>query len=155
MAKGAFDFTDVFQDIEKGIVNVLADKGIQESGQEIFANATKELVYPYYQPTQYKRRMAGGGLADPKNYEITSEGLTTTIINNTESNYGQPKPSGGYINDIIEGGTGYEWEHSEIYEDQPYPRPFMDEATDRYAELLLTMIDIMVFDGSGSGTAYA
>lgn len=153
--KSGFDFSGMFKDIENRIIGVLADKGNQGIGQEIFANATRQLVYPLYHKTQYKRRMESGGLADPKNYEIESTGLSTTITNNTESNYNQPHPSGGFINDIIESGTGYEWTRSEIYEDSPWPRPFMDEAAKSYAEYLLTMIDIVVFNGDGNGVASA
>lgn len=144
--KSGFDFSGIIDGIEKEIAGVLADNGIREMAQEFFASSTKETVY-WYHPTMYKQRGAHGGLADPKNYEVKSEGLTMTITNNTESNENQPNPSGGYINDIIESGQGYEWVKSEMYQ-MEYARPFMSDAADQFAEYLLSMIDLTVFGDS-------
>lgn len=148
MAKSAFDFSDLFNQIEREVSEVMTSPASQKALKEHAAYAAFEYVYPYYSPTKYERRYAGGGLGSPENYEVIPAELKLTLINNTPGNGSQPGEAwtSGPINDIIEGGTGYGWRHSDIYQMQPYPRPFMQKAIDEYTEeYLLPEIHERVF----------
>ena len=149
MASDAFDFNDLFNQIEREIGAVMTSPEAEKQLKDHAAFAAYEYVYPFYTPTAYKRRYAGGGLGDPGNYEVKRGELTLTLINNTTGNGSQPGESwtSGFINDIIESGSGYGWRHSEIYQDQPYPRPFMQNAIDEFTEeYLLPEIHNQVFE---------
>lgn len=149
MASDAFDFNDLFNQIEREIGAVMTSPESKKRLQEQAAFAAYEHVYPLYSPTEYQRRLSGGGLGDPQNYEVVPGELQLTLINNTTGNGGQPGESwtSGFINDIIESGSGYGWRHSEIYQDQPYPRPFMQNAIDEFTEeYLLPEIHDKVFE---------
>lgn len=88
------------------------------------------------------------GVGDERSYEVTINGedLSMTIESMVQGNPRYSKSDGwdpGDITDIIEGGSGYHWKHSEIYKRQPVPRPWMEKAGDDFAEnVLLPMIDI-------------
>lgn len=148
MAKSAFDFSDLFNQIEREISEVMTSPESEKKLKEHAAFAAYEYVYPLYSPTEYDRRGSSGGLGDKNNYEVLRGELMLTLINNTTGNGSQPGESwtSGYINDIIEGGSGYGWRHSEIYQSQPYPRPFMQNAIDEFTEeYLLPEIHNKVF----------
>ena len=110
-------------------------------------------VYNAYDPTRYIRRYSSGGLMDIKNYKtgINAYGnlYQLTITNETTGNprYSTSKDGWdpGYITDIIETGVGYHWKHSEIYQSEPYPRPFMEEAFD-----FATNLDDLLYAGLAS-----
>lgn len=149
MASDAFDFTDVFKQIETEINNVINSAEMKKRLSESMAYAAWEHVYPYYTPTEYKRRGASGGLGSPMNYEVTTGDLKMAVVNETTGNGQQPGESwtSGPINDIIEEGVGYGWRHSEIYESQPYPRPFMQQGIDEFTDnYLLPEIHSKVFN---------
>lgn len=149
MASDAFDFTDVFKQIETDINKVMNSAEMKKRLSENMAFAAWEHVYPLYHETEYKRRKASGGLGDPNNYEVTTEYLQMTVVNETTGNGEQPGESwtSAPINDIIEEGVGYGWRHSEIYESQPYPRPFMQQGIDEFTDdFLLPEIRSKVFN---------
>lgn len=149
MSGSAFDFSDLFNQIEREISEVVTSPDSQKKLQEHMAFSAFENVYPYYSPAGYDRRYANGGLGDPKNYEVIPAKLMLTVINNTTGNGDQPGESwtSGPINDIIENGVGYGWKHSEIYQSQPYPRPFMQNGIDEFTEeYLLPEIHNRVFN---------
>ena len=90
-------------------------------------------VYSAYSPTQYVRRYDEGGLADKANMQesVDAGQMTLHVVNLTTGNeeYAD-SPDGfdsGFITDIIEKGVGYRWRKSEIYQNQPFPRPFLNE----------------------------
>lgn len=94
-----------------------------------------------------------GGLSDPKNYEVTRDGMTLTVVNNTKGNPAYSGSDGwdsGYITDIIEGGSGYHWKNSEIYQNEPWPRPFMEETGDMFVDtVLIPTLDAVVAEYLG------
>lgn len=75
-------------------------------------------VYPLYTPKQYKRREREGGIADPSMYGYTVDPSTQTLrVFDNRREVG-----------VVEIGVGYQWERSEIYGMQPYPRPYFNKA---------------------------
>lgn len=140
MASQAFNFDDVFEQIKTEIHAIMVSPDAKEMLQKHMSNAAQMKVYPFYAPHgihKYQRRYDEGGLMDPKNYEVTTEGeMSIRVTNNTPGNGNQPGESwfSGLINDIIESGTGYGWTHSDIYADQPYPRPFMQDGIDAFVD---------------------
>lgn len=84
--------------------------------------AVQSEVYEGYTPTEYERRGTGmGGLQDrdvmevkysPSDHLLEVADMSTDFI------------TGRLIAPVVESGTGYTWEASEIYQMQPYPRPF-------------------------------
>jgi len=151
MASDPFDFSDVFTDLENKIDGLMHEPMIHELAQRIFAESTDELVYALYTPGEYIRRGDNGGIGDYNNYEVINTGfMEMTVCNNTIGNETYANSQGwdpGYITDIIEGGFGYHWTRSQIYRMQPYPRPFMETACNRFVEnSLMPMIHSRFFD---------
>ena len=140
MASDPFDFSDVFQDLEKNIDNYMKDDTTRETISRVIAEETKSRVYDLYWPSQYIRRREDGGLSDFRNYEVESIGpMALRVSNNTPGNsaYRPPASEGwdsGFINNIIEIGVGYNWTRSEIYKSEPNPRPFMEAAVNKYVD---------------------
>ena len=154
MAKsvGSFNFDDVFDQLKTEIHAIMISPETKSILQKHMSNAAQMKVYPFYAPHgihKYQRRYDEGGLMDPKNYEVTTDGeMSLKVVNNTTGNGNQPGESwtSGPINDIIENGTGYGWKNSDIYEDQPYPRPFMQDGIDAFMDdYLLDEIHERVF----------
>lgn len=98
-------------------------------------------VYDAYTPTLYERRYS---LQDKDSYEVEVGTNTLTITANIMSNPDQPG-WGPYvpieISDIITNGSYYgpRWANSNIYNMQPFPRPWMEPGlqqsiSDRSAE---------------------
>lgn len=113
------------------------------------AASTQSKVYNAYHSSadaKYQRRGSNGGLADPDNYEVTIDGMEMTVTNNTKGNPLYQNSDGwdeGYITDLIESGDGYHWKKSEIYQEMPWERPFMEESGDEFVDdVLSTMLDI-------------
>ena len=111
--------------------------------REVFLNAGLAIVqsvfpnvYERYDPDEYVRRYEEGGLADPRNMEITERRYDRAggryeieVRNTTEGVDGE-----GPIDQVIEKGVGYDWKGSRIYRQQPYPRPFYEAAEKIAAE---------------------
>lgn len=167
MAKDAFDFSDVFTDIENKIDNFMKDETTKEVASRTFAESTQELVYEKYTPATYDsvpetRRYENDGLKDWHNYHVLNIGkMNMTVFNETKGAYHWASPGikgrifgpyfsegwdAGYINDIIESGWGYHWRRSRIYQEH-IPRPFMDQACDKFVDdYLLPTIHLLFFD---------
>ena len=118
------------------IENVLRTDGLETVKMKM-AEAINEHVYGAYQSpapeaTRYERRKDEGGLIDPENIDIVSYDRNDTehimTVKNLRTGY-----KGRNVGDVVERGTGYTWENSEIALNQPYPRPFYDE-TDELLE---------------------
>lgn len=150
MASDPFDFSDVFADLEKKIDGLMRSESMHKMLSLSCKDATWDLVYEKYVPTQYdepgyptSRRYDNGGLMDPDNYPVTNpDKMTMEVSNETKGNpyWRPPRSEGwdpGYINDIIENGVGYNWQDSDIYKMEPYPRPFMAEAVDMFTDRTL------------------
>ncbi len=109
------------------------------------SDSVVENVYSAYYPEKYVRRRSNGGLSDPENYTVTEGKLSLSLINETPGNSEYADSEGwdsGPITDIIESGSGYHWTNSKIYNLQPYPRPFMEQALDTFVdEYLIPTID--------------
>lgn len=104
------------------------------------SESVEKNVYPAYHPRQYERREDSGGLSDVDNYTVEEGKLSLTLINETVGNARYSDTQGwdpGPITDIIESGSGYHWTGSEIYQSQPYPRPFMEQALDTFVDVYL------------------
>jgi hypothetical protein len=163
MASDPFDFSDVLRTIENEIDEIMGDPVSATVLQLSAVKFVEQNVYPYYgnsarteenggkdpfKSRKYIRRLDDGGLADPSNYEVMKDRMKLTLINNTHGNERQPGESwtSGPINDIIEEGVGYGWRHSDIYMDQPAPRPFMQDAIDYFVEdYLIPLIEAKCF----------
>ncbi len=141
MAGSAFDFSDVFMDIENRIDGFMHEGTTKETLRYKVAESADENVYSQYDSpaaVPYVRRYS---MMQPGNYEIVDGKLQLTIINNA---YGI---DGVVLNDIIESGSGYTWENSLIYRLQPYPRPFMAAGVDRFVDdYLLPSIHELIFN---------
>ena len=154
MASDPFDFSDVFADLEKKIDGLMRSDNMHKMLSLSCKDATWDLVYEKYVPHgrwiwytkpgyPISRRYDNGGLMDPDNYPVTNpDKMTMEVSNETKGNpYWRPPMSEGwdpgYINDIIEKGVGYNWSDSDIYQMEPYPRPFMAEAVDMFTDRTL------------------
>ena len=130
----AFDFTDLFHEIEAGISDVMSSGHARTVLSEVMALAAQSNVYGAYSPTMYTRRHT---MDNPESYRVDASGLTITVENT------RTEP---YVFDIVESGTGYTWDKSEIYRMQPFPRPYTQQAIDQFTdEWLLPEIERQVF----------
>lgn len=134
MAKDAFDFSDIFSDIQKKIGDVMQSSEAESKAREIMALAAEEGVYSKYQPTEYVRRHT---MDNPSSYRVEASDNTITIENvATESD----------VFNVVESGVGYTWEHSRIYGMQPFPRPYSQNGIDQFVDLwLMPEIERKVF----------
>lgn len=93
------------------------------------AQAVVDHVYPsyIYSPSEYKRRMANGGLIDMDLYEVVedsgSSDVHEIVVSDNRHEVG-----------VVESGTGYTWSESRIYKMQPYPRPYFKTADEKALE---------------------
>jgi hypothetical protein len=130
----AFDFTDLFHEIEAGIADVMSSGHARTVLSEVMALTAQSNVYGAYSPTMYHRRHT---MDNPESYRVDASGLTITVENT------RTEP---YVFDIVESGTGYTWDKSEIYRMQPFPRPYTQQAIDQFTdEWLLPEIERQVF----------
>lgn len=148
------ELAEIIQAIENAITHTMIS--LVQPCKMMFATYAGNEVLSAYKPTEYTRRSEEGsyngtyGVADEKSYEITVEGTSMTIESTVQGN---PRYAGtdgwdsGNITDIIEGGSGYHWRHSEIYRRQPVPRPWMDKAGDDFADnMLMPMVDAAIMN---------
>lgn len=140
------ELNSILAEVKNGIQQVLHD--YIPVFKDTVAASTGELVYAKYtSPAEvpYMQRESAGGLADPNNYEVQEGDLQLTIFNNTTGNAAYSGSDGwdsGYINDIIESGSGYHWRNSEMYR-HPVARPFMEKAGDTFVDdILIPLIDM-------------
>lgn len=132
------NFNDLFKSIKKDVADSL-QKDVTNIVKETMSKHVKTDVYDTYKSNavnKYERRGDSGGLSDIRNYksEINNidKNLTEIFIyNDTKGN-----SSDGYrdIIPVIEYGEGYQWESSEIYKMQPYPRPFNENTASELRE---------------------
>lgn len=130
MAKDPFDFSDVFTELENKINNFMSAPDTQEVLQRYVMRSAEENVYATYTPqgkAKYQRRYS---LTNLDTYEVTSGRLSMTITSHARSQ----GFAGEGLTDIIESGSGYEWEHSAIYANQPYPRPWMEKGVNDFTD---------------------
>jgi trans-2-enoyl-CoA reductase len=107
--------------VETDVVETIKDMEIEHIKQD---------VYDAYNPVVYDRRKENEGLIDRNNIKGTIQNENNTIsvdvTNDTIENPDYPPTTGEYIDSIIESGEGYIWKNSEIYKNQPFPRPFTE-----------------------------
>lgn len=144
MAKDPFDFSDVFTELENKINNFMSAPDTQEVLQRYVMRSAEENVYAAYTPggkNPYKRRYS---LKNIDTYEVTSGRLSMTITSHAR---GQGFAGEG-LTDVIESGSGYEWENSAIYANQPHPRPWMEKGVNDFTDdyLLPTIHDTFFND---------
>jgi hypothetical protein len=100
---------------------------VVETIKDVETEHIREDVYNTYTPTMYQRRYEDNGLIDGENMkEVIKKEDNTISLDITNDTLGNPDPTVGYIDSIIESGEGYTWKNSEIYQEQPYPRPFTE-----------------------------
>jgi hypothetical protein len=120
---------------------------VAESMKGAIAQSVQTEVYAAYTPSMYKRRgTAAGGLENPESNVATVIGMELTVRNETLGNAAYSGSDGwdsGEIADIVEQGNGYHWKRSEIYQQQPFPRPFMQPAKDLYVGSGLAEMDVV------------
>ena len=142
MAKDAFDFSDVFTDIENKINKFMSAEETKELLVAYTVKRAKKDVYGAYTPhgkEPYERRYS---FTNADTYEVTTGRLSMTI----ESWAHGSGMAGNGLTDVVESGIGYEWEQSEIYDTQQ-PRPFMHESLNDFVDdYLLGAIHNTFFD---------
>lgn len=125
--KGATGMTDfskkanaMMARIESAVNQAMAGEMAEHVKAAVSAE-TFETVYPAYAPAQYVRRKTHGGIADPREYEVTMDNAThtLTVSDNREEA------------EIVESGIGYDWIYSRIYAMQPFPRPYFKNAEEK------------------------
>ena len=92
--------------------------------------SVQENVYDKYEPTQYKRRGANGGLADPNMMDQTYDAGTMTLEIRSSGKGARGRKD---VAEIVESGQGYTWKKSQIAQ-HPFPRPFHRPAEERLAQ---------------------
>jgi len=106
------------------------DKTVEKNVAPIIVETMREHVetdvYNTYTPTQYERRMNDGGLIDHRNHKVDMNYTTHTVTVSNETK----GIDGEILVDKIVYGDDYDWEYSEIYKMQPYPRDFIGGAKD-------------------------
>lgn len=121
-------------------INNALSKEVFAKVRDVEASAIEKEVYEVYDPQEYYRRMASGGLADPKN--IVVEGGVATGGRLSVINMTPPNP-GGCANrrlvttdkdlpSLVEYGDGYHGYHYDCPSDGDYmgPRPFTETAAE-------------------------
>ena len=130
----AFDFTDVFQEIEGKIREIMGSSEAKQKLREIMSRYAASDVYGQYFPTMFHRQYL---LSQPGNYEVSSGGMTMTVENTAMSEE---------VFNRIESGSGYTWRGSQIYQMQPFPRPYSQHGIDGFTdEWLIPEIERQVF----------
>lgn len=111
-------------------VQDVVKNNVVETIKDVETEHIREDVYNTYTPTMYQRRYENDGLIDKENMKevIKKEDNTISldITNDTLENQDYPNADQDYIDSIIENGEGYTWKNSQIYQEQPYPRPFTE-----------------------------
>ena len=106
-------------------INTALETDIAQIADECIQFRVQSNVYAKYEPTEYERRGTVGGIADPFMYSHSLDPASHTLtISDERREVG-----------VVESGVGYTWTHSEIYKQQPFPRPyFMQAQEDVYAD---------------------
>lgn len=135
------------QDALKKVNGQLMPKINNALSKEVFAkvrdtevSAIEKEVYEVYDPQGYRRRMASGGLSDPKNIVIEGGAATggrLSVVNVTPQNPGGCK-NGKFVTtdkdlpSLVEYGDGYQGYHYDFASDGAYmgPRPFTETAAE-------------------------
>jgi hypothetical protein len=114
-------------ELEKYLTQKIND-ALENEVSHVARNTLKEHViddvYDKYEPTQYQRQGADGGLMDDKNIYAGLVDDGELVVRSTRVDEDDPRKD---IASIVEFGTGYTWEKSKIYHMQPFPRPFHAE----------------------------
>lgn len=104
----------------------------EELARESMKMAIKKDVYARYRATGYKRRKEDGGLLDDDNinvmvYRDSHTGNIIGYAKNTATGEG----NAWELDRVIVEGVGYDWETSNIYFLQPFPRDFYKGTIER------------------------
>lgn len=123
-----FDFLD--ESMDKALKKEVGNKV-----RKVMKDKIKTVVYQdEIKPKQYDRKYSHGGLIDDKNIAITDEGQLKVGIEEIRTNDAsddRKAPAGTKnVAEIVEYGEGYTWVKSEIYKNQPHPRPFTQATID-------------------------
>lgn len=118
--------------LQKNAMQVLAKSAeVERIMAEVMSQAVIDVVYGYYEPTQYERRMDEDGLSDVRNMGISDWGIKgngdvfITFENLTEGN---DSMQGKYITDTIVEGREQDWNRSGEWSN---PRDFIGETAKR------------------------
>lgn len=106
----------IFPNLMDAISNALANE-VARTAVTLIENSASENIYAAYAPSKYKRRFS---FMHDESYDTEVSGNELTISERV-SGVGN---AGENLGEIIEAGFPYEWEHSRIYESQPFPREF-------------------------------
>jgi hypothetical protein len=104
------------------------NNALEQEVSHVARNTLKEHViddvYDKYEPTQYQRHGADGGLLDDENIYTGLVDDGELVIRSTRVDEEDPSKD---VAAIVEYGRGYDWTKSKIYQMQPFPRPFHRE----------------------------
>lgn len=118
-----------YEKITATIIQAVTESTVIDYIYDVLQDAIEQIVYEAYKGS-YQRRHNVGGLADKKFFDFTVDKVSDNkmIINvytNVKTN-GRNKSD--YLDKIIVEGDSYDWENSEIYKMQPFPRDFYEYA---------------------------
>lgn len=130
---------DSIEALEQHIINVAEDAMKADLHKEVVKIQQEEIestVYNVYEPVQYERRKAAGGLQDPKNMHSKTirtggKGFLYNFYNDTTGNQ-----DSRYIGEIVEKGQDATGGYNYVREGASYlnPRPFMQNTLRRIAD---------------------
>ncbi|WP_127566596.1 hypothetical protein [Paenibacillus xylaniclasticus] len=123
------DLNSLFKHLNKNCLGSALKREGAETVTKEMSETIKDVTYNEYDPSEYVRRMDGGGISDVRNYTVEIIGDNTISITNdatgADDDFGKP------LDEIIVSGTGYTWKNSGIYKMQPYPRDFYSDTVER------------------------
>lgn len=106
----------IVPNLMNAISNALANE-VAQTAVALIENSASENIYAAYAPSKYKRRFS---YLHDESYMTEVSGTELTVSEHV-TGVGN---AGDNLGEIIEAGFPYEWEHSRIYAQQPFPREF-------------------------------
>lgn len=122
--------------IGEKLLSAICSDAIKEVIKILHHQAQQEEVYSAYNPSQHNRRYNMGGLMDDSNLEwdVKLDSNDITLLMKNITNPINDKLSSNDLIRIIETGIGYDWDNSKIYQQMPYPRPFIQRTRELIQE---------------------
>lgn len=115
--------TEIIPLLQSAITSALENE-VADAVVNILKESARENIYERYTPHgnhPYERRWS---YLKDESYETFVQGNVLTVKENVT---GQGL-AGNNLGEIIEAGTPYEWAWSDIFKQQPFPRPFFSSA---------------------------
>ena len=124
MASLVVQFEAEFMPLFQAALTDALEHEVSDAVVNILKESAMDNIYSRYTPhgeNPYQRRMS---FIHDESYETSVQGNVLTVKENVT---GQGL-AGDRLGEIIEAGTPYEWTRSDIYKNQPFPRPFFSSS---------------------------